>query len=92
MNYEEVTLEKLFLELTGETNITAGTNNSAEKKSLEEEFAEKAVEDMKNSAEESTEKSAETETAEPEEAPAPAKEEKKSKKRDDDYKPLFGGN
>ena len=92
MNYEEVTLEKVFLELTGETNITAGTNNSAEKKSLEEEFAEKAVEDMKNSAEESTEKSAETETAEPEEAPAPAKEEKKSKKRDDDYKPLFGGN
>lgn len=92
MNYEEVTLEKVFLELTGETNITAGTNNSAEKKSLEEEFAEKAVEDMKNSAEESTEKSAETEPAEPEEAPAPAKEEKKSKKRDDDYKPLFGGN
>lgn len=27
MNYEEVTLEKVFLELTGETNITAGTNN-----------------------------------------------------------------
>ena len=92
MNYEEVTLEKVFLELTGETNITAGTNNSAdkstEKKSLEEEFAEKAVENMKNSAE----ASAETEPAEPEEAPAPAKEEKKSKKRDDDYKPLFGGN
>ena len=88
MNYEEVTLEKVFLELTGETNITAGTNNSAEKKSLEEEFAEKAVDNMKNSAE----ASAETEPAEPEEAPAPAKEEKKSKKRDDDYKPLFGGN
>ena len=41
---------------------------------------------------------AETETvttetaAATEEAPAPAKEEKKSKKRDDDYKPLFGGN
>ena len=85
MNYEEVTLEKVFLELTGETNITAGTNNSAEKKSLEEEFAEKAVENMKNSAEASAE-------TEPEEAPAPAKEEKKSKKRDDDYKPLFGGN
>ena len=55
MNYEEVTLEKVFLELTGETNITAGTNNSAEKKSLEEEFAEKAVENMKNSAEASAE-------------------------------------
>lgn len=99
MNYEEVTLEKVFLELTGENgNNTLGAdksannsaNNSTEKKSLEEEFAEKAVENMKNSAEERSEEPAKEETAEP--VKTPAKEEKKSKKQDDDYKPLFGGN
>ncbi len=97
MNYEEVTLEKVFLELTSDENADKDVPVSPEKMTLEDAFAEKALNDMKNRRTEEAEKKAEEpkeENAQPEtdDDVVPEKEDKKSKKQDDDYKPLFGGN
>ena len=97
MNYEEVTLEKVFLELTSDENADKDVPVSPEKMTLEDAFAEKALNDMKNRRTEEAEKKAEEpkeENAQPEtdDNVVPEKEDKKSKKQDDDYKPLFGGN
>jgi len=99
MEYEEVTLEKVFLELTGEvsgkiTKKSAEEAQSGENISPEEAFARAAVENMKQRAEEAPEENAE---AAEQPAPAPkAKAEKAEKPApksdDDDYTPLFGGN
>jgi ABC-2 type transport system ATP-binding protein len=97
MNYEEVTLEKVFLELTSDENADKDVPVSPEKMTLEDAFAEKALNDMKNRRTEEAEEKAEEpkeEDAQPEtdDNVVPEKEDKKSKKQDDDYKPLFGGN
>lgn len=90
MNYEEVTLEKVFLELTGESNGKTSIVKNDAHMTAEEQFAEKALENMKNRAEADT-----VPTEESEEKTEPVREtheKKKSGHDDDDYKPLFGGN
>lgn len=85
MSYEEVTLEKVFLELTGESNTgTHIVRNSAATKS-DTKPETKAVPEVK-----AEEKKPDVKR---EETPEKPKEDKKSKKDDgDDYTPLFGGN
>ncbi|MBQ4354396.1 MAG: ABC transporter ATP-binding protein [Clostridia bacterium] len=102
MEYEEVTLEKVFLELTGEgsgkSNVIKPETFGEDSMTAAEKFAAMAVANMQKRAEE--EDSADTADAgEEKSAEAPQAEPKaeKSKKADkasddDDYKPLFGGN
>lgn len=96
MEFEEVTLEKVFLELTGdhfEPTVNEMDKTDEEvRMTAEEIFAAQAVENVKKQAEEPAD-------AEPAEEPAPettAKPTKSAKPAkngdDDDYKPLFGGN
>ena len=101
MEYEEITLEKVFLELTGEGGrrdepTAADTDESL---SAEERFAEKALRAARE-REQADEKPAEEPTPEPapEKKPAPEPEpepkkpaKSKGSKSDDDYTPLFGG-
>lgn len=90
MNYEEVTLEKVFLELTGESSGKANIVKNDAHMTAEEEFAEKALENMKNCAEAEI-----IPTEDNEEKTEPARETPEKKKNghdNDDYKPLFGGN
>ncbi len=90
MNYEEVTLEKVFLELTGESSGKANIVKNDAHMTAEEEFAEKALENMKNRAEAEI-----IPTEDNEEKTEPARETPEKKKNghdNDDYKPLFGGN
>ena len=95
MEYEEVTLEKVFLELTGESSGKPVKKEAepAENVSAEEAFARAAVENMKQKAEEARN----AENPKPETMPEPkavAEKTEKSapKNNDDDYTPLFGGN
>ncbi|MCR4905642.1 MAG: ABC transporter ATP-binding protein [Clostridiales bacterium] len=85
MEYEEVTLEKVFLELTGE-------------KADSQPSVEPPVNAPQTDVADETQESAEEETPAPEpeaipaEEPAPAKPQKAKKSGDDDdYTPLFGG-
>ncbi len=83
MSYEEVTLEKVFLELTGENNTGTHIIRTA---------AETNQETKPDSAPE-VEKTPETGEKKRDETHDTHKEDKKSKKDDgDDYTPLFGGN
>lgn len=100
MDYEEVTLEKVFLELTsGESKKSTKIDMSEEsareaKQTAEDIFASMAVGNMKEQADEPEKKESEqTESAKPETKPAEKqKKADKSGSSDDDYKPLFGGN
>lgn len=98
MEFEEVTLEKVFLELTGdhfEPTVNEMDKSDEEvRMTAEEIFAAQAVENAK--------KREEPANVEPEPAETPAKPEKSAKAAksekdiakngdDDDYKPLFGG-
>ncbi|MBQ8333986.1 MAG: ATP-binding cassette domain-containing protein [Clostridia bacterium] len=85
MEYEEVTLEKVFLELTGDGKKKAPETAPAEDEHLsaEEAFARQAMENAKAKQEEPA---PETES-EPETPAEPANNDDP-----DDYKPLFGGN
>lgn len=100
MEYEEVTLEKVFLELTGDNNGKANVLNVEDKESArmsaEEAFAAAAIANVKNK--ENADKanteavpSTEEKQTEAEKASKPAKKSDKNSD-DDDYKPLFGGN
>ena len=91
MEYEEVTLEKVFLELTGEAAAPELTPDSPAALSPEEIFAERAV---KNARAEQEKSDAEDAGSEPEPGSAAQKPEKKKKEKpakDEDYTPLFGG-
>ena len=83
MEYEEVTLEKVFLELTGEkADSEPAGSGSAPAAQEAGEVPETAVESEAAPAPESA----------PAEEPAPAKPQKPKKSGDDDdYTPLFGG-
>ena len=93
MEFEEVTLEKVFLELTGDhfepTVSEPEPSDDEVRMTAEEIFAAQAVQNAKMQAEESVEE-------EPAPAPAAEKTDKHAKPAkngdDDDYKPLFGGN
>ncbi|MBE6541518.1 MAG: ATP-binding cassette domain-containing protein, partial [Ruminococcaceae bacterium] len=91
MDYEEVTLEKVFLELTSgdakkNTKIDMADEAAEEARlTAEEIFAASAVENMKKRAEAETSHDEETKKV------SPDKSGKKSDDSDDDYKPLFGG-
>ena len=93
MEFEEVTLEKVFLELTGDhfepTVSEPEPTDEDVRMTAEEIFAAQAVQNVQKPAEE-------TAPAAEEPAPAPEKAEKSAKPSkngdDDDYKPLFGGN
>lgn len=93
MEFEEVTLEKVFLELTGDhfepTVSEPEPTDEDVRMTAEEIFAAQAVQNVQKPAEETA-----PEAEEP--APAPEKAEKPAKPAkngdDDDYKPLFGGN
>ncbi len=94
MEFEEVTLEKVFLELTGDHfEPTAGEMDKTEdevRMTAEEIFAAQAVENAKKQAEETAEpEPVEEPASEPEKTAKPAKSAKNGD--DDDYKPLFGG-
>lgn len=94
MEYEEITLEKVFLELTGEGKPNA-EEVSPRRSSLEDEFAEKITRDMllqQSAAEEDDDDNGDEDDApsdepEPEEKPTG----KSDKKDDGGYTPLFGG-
>ena len=94
MEFEEVTLEKVFLELTGEDSEKNSKKN-VNSASAEEIVADISAENTKNKSP----KKANVEPTEANSAPSPrkpqksAKDEKKNKSdSDDDYTPLFGGN
>ncbi len=100
MEYEEVTLEKVFLELTGDNNGKANVLNVEDKESArmsaEEVFAAAAIANVKNKENADTANteavpSTEEKQTEAEKASKPAKKSDKNSD-DDDYKPLFGGN
>lgn len=100
MEYEEVTLEKVFLELTGDNNGKANVLNVEDKESArmsaEEAFAAAAIANVKNKENADTANteavpSTEEKQTEAEKASKPAKKSDKNSD-DDDYKPLFGGN
>ncbi len=104
MNYEETTLEKVFLELTADKPLKADSDPAEKEEagSAEELFARKALENVSRNAEKAeADRSAEKkpeETPESAVTPEPAKPNKsdkpdKSGKADgsDDYTPLFGG-
>ncbi len=78
MEYEEVTLEKVFLELTGESGHTSATAK-ADRHSREDKLSEQ-----------SPAPAAAEEKASPAKKAAPAEE--KTDKGDEDYTPLFGDN
>ncbi len=90
MEYEEVTLEKVFLELTSDS----GAKNVTVPETSEEKYIDRVLDDLKKT-DESTE--AEEAQAEPEEIPAETQPENKKltkskeKTANDEYKPLFGG-
>ena len=93
MEFEEVTLEKVFLELTGdhfEPAVSEPTDEDV-RMTAEEIFAAQAVQNAQKPAEESGEPESDEEPS-----PAPEKPQKPAKPAkngdDDDYKPLFGGN
>ena len=90
MEFEEVTLEKVFLELTGdhfEPTVNEMDKSDEEvRMTAEEIFAAQAVENAKKQ----TEAPAEEKAPVKEEPAKPAKSAKNGD--DDDYKPLFGGN
>ena len=94
MEFEEITLEKVFLELTGdhfEPEVTEEASEEDVHKSAEEIFAAQAVENAKKQAEVPAEEPASV--PEPEVTEKTAKSAKPAKDgNDDDYKPLFGGN
>ena len=96
MEYEEVTLEKVFLELTGEQKPAA----AAPGPDPAEETGDGVPSDVDAAAERALAhaKARDAEEAEEPEEPAPdgkpreaKKKEKPSKQSEDDYKPLFGG-
>lgn len=98
MEYEEVTLEKVFLELTGsgDGGKTLGIKSEDEaedvKRSAEEAFAANALDNMKKRRAEAEENKNKPENPAESDAPAESEEKpKKGSKRDDEYKPLFGG-
>ena len=92
MEFEEVNLEKVFLELTGDhfepTVSEPEPTEEDVRMTAEEIFAAQAVQNVQKPTDEPA--------GEPEPAPAPEKAEKPAKPAkngdDDDYKPLFGGN
>ena len=92
MEFEEVTLEKVFLELTGDhfepTVSEPEPTEEDVRMTAEEIFAAQAVQNVQKPTDEPA--------GEPEPAPAPEKAEKPAEPAkngdDDDYKPLFGGN
>jgi len=100
MEYEEVTLEKVFLELTSDESgkIAVLSSENTAPASPEEAFAAAAVEKMKLKQTEAAEEASEESKPAPE--PKPAEENAKASKKDksdkngsdDDYTPLFGGN
>lgn len=104
MEYEEVTLEKVFLELTGESgrksNIIRPEENGSIRMSAEEAFAAAAVANMQKKQDEIkqepvSENPEKSEKSEKQENPEKLlKHAKKSGKKsdDDDYQSLFGGN
>ena len=83
MEFEEVTLEKVFLELTGEAPRSAAL-------SAEPTEPAEAAEPAESEETPAAVVPEETPAAEPEPVQPPEKPAKKSS--DDDYKPLFGGN
>ena len=88
MEYEEVTLEKIFLELTGEAPARTDTLPAAEVPSDAEPDASPAGQPEPDASD----APAMPDTPEPAPAPAPAKFPKPKKSGDDDdYTPLFGG-
>lgn len=94
MEFEEVTLEKVFLELTGdhfEPTVNEMDKSDEEvRMTAEEIFAAQAVENTKKREEPANVEK--DEESEPAEKPAkPAKSDKDKNGDDDDYKPLFGG-
>ncbi len=92
MNYEEVTLEKVFLELTSDNGETKNIPAAPAKTTLEDEFAEKMLSDMKSRTVPNEAEEIKSESEAENNGGIPEAEDKKSKKQDDDYKPLFGGN
>lgn len=102
MEYEEVTLEKVFLELTaGDVGKSSKLDMSAEaveedKMTAEDIFAARAVENMKKQSEEKSEEKSENDQPKPPKTEKKTDKSGKSDKNDndsgDDYKPLFGGN
>lgn len=95
MEYEEVTLEKVFLELTSGAPSAKTAKLSAEEApaSAEDAFVQAALENMKKKQEETMDEPApaekEEKTADTKKAEKPAKS-PKNDKNDDDYTPLFG--
>ena len=95
MEYEEVTLEKVFLELTSGAPSPKTAKLSAEEApaSAEDAFVQAALENMKKKQEETMDEPApaekEEKTADTKKAEKPAKS-PKNDKNDDDYTPLFG--
>ncbi len=96
MSYEEVTLEKVFLELTGDNvKPKSAPVVSDEPHSLEEEIADKMMSGVKDQpAEEKPVEQKQTEADAEEKSEETGKKEKKNKKKTDDgeYTSLFGGN
>lgn len=92
MEFEEVTLEKVFLELTGEEKRSPEVV-SAERMTAEDIVAAQAIENVRggSSANEDTD-SAVTEAANEQPVTKEKKTERSKNGDDDDYKPLFGGN
>lgn len=92
MEFEEVTLEKVFLELTGEEKRSPEVV-SAERLTAEDIVAAQAIENVRggSSANEDTD-SAVTEAANEQPVTKEKKTERSKNGDDDDYKPLFGGN
>ncbi len=97
MEFEEVTLEKVFLELTGdhfEPTVDEMEKSDAElRQSAEEIFAAQAVENAKKQTAQpvETNKKSDAPDAQPEKNKKSENTDDKPND-DDDYKPLFGGN
>lgn len=85
MEFEEVTLEKVFLELTGEEKRSHETEKT-ERLTAEDIVAAQAIENVGDAD------SAVTEDAGEQSVTKEKKTERSKNGDDDDYKPLFGGN
>lgn len=85
MEFEEVTLEKVFLELTGEEKRSHETEKT-EQLTAEDIVATQAIENVRDAD------SAVTEDAGEQSVTKEKKTERSKNGDDDDYKPLFGGN
>ncbi len=93
MEYEEVTLEKVFLELTSDKS----GNEAALPETSEEKYVDRVLDDLEKSggAEKNEPESAEAQPeceSQPEETTPEKKSKSKDKPDSEEYKPLFGGN